>query len=217
MTRYDQFCAVARAAEIIGERWTLLIVRELLLGPKRYSDLKARLAPIAPGVLNGRLRALENHGVIERREVGPPTPARLFQLTEAGLALEPAMTELLKWGSRYLFPVREGERFEPEWFGMVLKTYARREPVPEVSLALELRTASQSALYRVSGGRQGTLVSTSSPSGGPVEATISAAPAPMLGLLSGRLEPGAASRQGMAVVEGNPEAAALLPQLFNMN
>src|SRR5687768_6421707 len=143
MTRYDQFCAVARASEILGERWTLLIVRELLLGPKRYSDLKSRLAPIAPGVLNGRLRTLENHGVIERREVAPPTPARLFQLTETGRALEPAMAELLKWGARFLFPLREGERFEPEWFGMVLKTYARREPTPEVSLSLDLRHAGQ--------------------------------------------------------------------------
>jgi DNA-binding HxlR family transcriptional regulator len=215
VTSYDQFCAVARAAEVIGERWTLLIVRELLLGPKRYSDLKARLAPIAPGVLNGRLRALENHGVIERRDVGPPTPARLFQLTEAGQALEPAMTELLKWGSRYLFPMREGERFEPEWFGMVLKTYARREPVPEVTLALELRCDGQSAVYRLSGGRQGTSVSTSND--GAAQATVSAEPAPMLGLISGRLGHDAAAQQGLAHFEGDLAAAALLPRLFAMS
>jgi hypothetical protein len=111
--------------------------------------------------------------------------------------------------------MRDGERFEPEWFGMVLKTYARREPVPEVSLALELRFDGKSAAYHVRGGRQGTLVSTSNE--GSPEATISAEPAPMLGLLSGRLGLEEAARQSLAVFEGDLAAAAALPRLFEMN
>ncbi|MBK9544559.1 MAG: helix-turn-helix transcriptional regulator [Dehalococcoidia bacterium] len=128
MTEYAQFCALARAAEILGERWTLLILRELYLGPKRFSDLSARLKPVAPGILNGRLRSLERHGVIARRNVGPPTPARLYELTESGRALEPALFELLRWGARYLFPQRPGERFETEWLVMVLRAYLRGGP-----------------------------------------------------------------------------------------
>lgn len=212
MTRYDQFCAVARAAEILGERWTLLIVRELLLGPKRYSDLKARLAPVAPGILNGRLRALENYGVIERRDIGPPTPAKLFQLTEAGLALEPAMAELLKWGSRFLFPVRESERFEPEWFGMVLKTYASKRPVPELCVSLEIHHDGHSGAYVVAGGPHGTSIS----SEGATQASIAAEPAAMLGVISGRMPLEAAVNQGLVAVRGDTAVAALVPQLFDM-
>lgn len=212
MTRYDQFCAVARAAEILGERWTLLIVRELLLGPKRYSDLKARLAPVAPGVLNGRLRALESHGVIERREVGPPTPAKLFQLTEVGLALEPAVTELLKWGARFLFPAREGERFEPEWFGMVLKTYARKKTAPDVCLSLEIHQGGQAGTYVICGGDLGTRIGDD----GAAQAAISAEPAAMLGLISGRVPLEFAANEGLVVVTGDMASAALVPQLFEM-
>ena len=136
MSEYPQFCAVARAAEVFGERWTLLILRELWLGPKRFSDLKERLDPIAPGVLNGRLRSLQAHGVIRKRDVLPPTPATLYELTESGEAVGPALIELLRWGARYLFPPRPGERFEPDWFRMVLAAYAAPPPAPEAELGL---------------------------------------------------------------------------------
>ena len=214
MTRYDQFCAVARAAEIVGERWTLLIVRELLLGPKRFSDLKLRLAPVAPGVLSDRLRSLEEQGLIARREVPPPTPAQLFELTELGRALQPAMRELLRWGARLLFPERPGERFEPEWMAMVLETYAAPAATPAIDVTLVLEAGQQRAEFLVSGGSAGTIISFPAPR--PGVARVTAGPRAALGLLSGRMSLEDALAVRAATVEGDLETASRLPELFEM-
>jgi DNA-binding HxlR family transcriptional regulator/putative sterol carrier protein len=211
VTRYEQFCAIARAAEVVGERWTLLIIRELLLGPKRYSDLKDRLSPVAPGVLNGRLRSLENRGLVQRVEVGPPTPARLFELTESGRALEPAMYELLRWGARYLFPQREGERFEADWLRMVLLAYAKSGPAPAVSIALRLTGDASETSLRVEGGSKGVEVAAD---GSPADATITADVGALMGLMSGRLTLDEALAAGRAKVDGSAAAAARVSDLF---
>ena len=97
--RYAQFCALARAAEIVGERWTLLIVRDLTLGPLRFSDLRRRLKGVSPSVLSERLTQLERRGLIERRVLGPPAASTVYELSEMGRALQPAMIELTKWGA----------------------------------------------------------------------------------------------------------------------
>ena len=183
MTEYGQFCALARAAEVVGERWTLLILRELYLGPKRFSDLSARLHPIAPGVLNGRLRTLQRHGVIARKGVPPPTPARLWELTEAGRALEPALFELLRWGARYLFPQRPGERFEGEWLAMVLRAYLRPGPSPSYVLALRIEGLERPVAWVV-GGPGGTVVALTSTE---PDAVIETSVTGILGLMSSRL------------------------------
>lgn len=96
--RYGQFCPLAKALDVLGERWTLLIVRELLAGPKRYTDLRAGLAGMATDLLAARLRELLDAGVIDRREVPPPTPATVYELTERGRALQPVIRELSHWG-----------------------------------------------------------------------------------------------------------------------
>jgi DNA-binding HxlR family transcriptional regulator len=96
--RYGQFCPLAKALDVLGERWTLLIVRELLSGPKRYTDLREGLPGLATDLLATRLRELQQAGVIDRREVPPPTPATLYELTERGRALKPAILELARWG-----------------------------------------------------------------------------------------------------------------------
>lgn len=212
MTQYEQFCALARAAEVVGERWTLLILRELHLGPSRFSDLKARLEPIAPGVLNGRLRTLQQRGIIARRDIPPPTPARVYELTEAGRALQPALFELLRWGARYLFPMREGERFEPEWLRMVLEAYASPAPSAAVALAISVANpdGSTQGVAVVRGGPGGTAISPF----GPAHATITGTPQALLGLMSGRLPAGAAVAQSLATVDGSLEAAEMLPALF---
>jgi DNA-binding HxlR family transcriptional regulator len=219
VTEYAQFCAVARAAEIVGERWTLLILRELHLGPRRFSDLKSRLDPIAPGVLQGRLRALESRGIIAREDVPPPTPARLYSLTQDGRDLQPVLFELLRWGARYLFPQRPGERFEPEWLRMVLSAYASTSPsVPmaiDLSALSEPRTeadATPAAVVR--GGPEGTAIEP--PSTHPTDAQISATPRALLGLMSGRMALEAAEAAGEARVAGDREAAGRLSELFAM-
>ena len=96
--RYGQFCPLAKALDVLGERWTLLIVRELLGGPKRYTDLRQGLPGLATDLLAARLRELNEVGVINRREVPPPTPATVYELTERGHALRPAILELARWG-----------------------------------------------------------------------------------------------------------------------
>ena len=96
--RYGQFCPLAKALDVLGERWTLLIVRELLSGPKRYTDLRQGLPGLATDLLATRLRELQETGVVDRREVPPPTPATVYELTERGHALKPAILELARWG-----------------------------------------------------------------------------------------------------------------------
>jgi DNA-binding HxlR family transcriptional regulator/putative sterol carrier protein len=97
---YGDPCGVARSLDIVGERWALLIVRELLLGPKRFSDLLGGLAGASPNVVSQRLRELMDHGVVRRRDLGPPTRIHLYELTEWGHELEPALLHLGRWGSR---------------------------------------------------------------------------------------------------------------------
>jgi len=96
--QYGQFCPLAKALDVLGERWTLLIVRELLSGPKRYTDLREELPGLATDLLATRLRELHTAGVVDRREVPPPTPATVYELTERGQALGPAILELARWG-----------------------------------------------------------------------------------------------------------------------
>jgi DNA-binding HxlR family transcriptional regulator len=95
---YDDPCAAARALDLVGERWALVIVRELLFGPKRYSDLQAGLPHASPTVLSQRLRDLEQGGVIQRRKLGVPARAWVYELTEWGRDLEPILIHLGRWG-----------------------------------------------------------------------------------------------------------------------
>ncbi|WP_205445305.1 winged helix-turn-helix transcriptional regulator [Tsuneonella flava] len=95
---YADGCGAAFALEVLGERWAMLIVRELLLGPRRFSQLRTALPKISARVLTERLEGLERHGVIERQEVTEPVPARFYALTEWGMAAEPAILALCRWG-----------------------------------------------------------------------------------------------------------------------
>lgn len=97
---YDDPCGVARALDAVGERWALLVVRELLLGPKRFTDLATGLPGVSQNVLSQRLRELEESGVVHRHRLGPPAGARVYELTDRGVALEPVVLALGRWGSR---------------------------------------------------------------------------------------------------------------------
>jgi len=100
MRTYDDGCAAAHALDLVGERWALLVVRELLLGPKRFADLRAGLPNASPDVLSRRLRGLEGAGIVRRRKLPPPAASRVYELTEWGLELEPAIISLGRWGAR---------------------------------------------------------------------------------------------------------------------
>jgi DNA-binding HxlR family transcriptional regulator len=102
--RYDQYCPMAHALDLVGDRWALLIVRELMHGPKRYTDLVDHLAGIGTNILAARLRDLEGNGVVSRRTLPPPAASKVYDLTDYGRELRPAMRELALWGARSLGP-----------------------------------------------------------------------------------------------------------------
>src|SRR5690349_6179762 len=97
---YGESCAAAHALDLVGERWALLVVRELLLGPKRFTDLRTGIAHASPNVLAQRLRDLEEVGVVQRRKLPPPAATWVYELTEWGHELEPVITALGRWGAR---------------------------------------------------------------------------------------------------------------------
>jgi DNA-binding HxlR family transcriptional regulator len=97
---YDDGCAAAHALDLVGERWALLVVRELLLGPKRFTDLRAGLPHASPNVLAERLRGLEAAGIVRRRRLPPPAASRIYELTDWGEELEPVIIRLGRWGAR---------------------------------------------------------------------------------------------------------------------
>jgi DNA-binding HxlR family transcriptional regulator len=99
--RYKQLCGLAVGLDVIGERWTLLIIRDLLLGPKRYSDLMAGLPGIGTNLLATRLKTLEGHGLIAQRRLPPPAASTVYELTESGEALEETVLALARWGMRF--------------------------------------------------------------------------------------------------------------------
>jgi DNA-binding HxlR family transcriptional regulator len=113
MKRYEQYCPMAHALDLVGERWALLVVRELMRGPQRYTDLAERLPGIGTNILASRLRDLEAGGVVTKRTLPPPAASRVYELTEYGRGLRPAIRELALWGARSLGPpTDEDELFE---------------------------------------------------------------------------------------------------------
>lgn len=112
---YDQYCAVARALDAVGERWSLLIVRELLAGPRRYTDLHADLPGVSTDILATRLKQLEGEGVVERRKLERPANAVVYQLTERGLTLRPVVDALGGWGLEALGEPRPTDAVREHW------------------------------------------------------------------------------------------------------
>jgi DNA-binding HxlR family transcriptional regulator len=120
--RYEAYCPVAHALGLVGERWALLVVLELMSGPKRYTDLVDRLPGIGTNILAGRLRDLEAGGVVTRRALPPPAASRVYELTEYGRALRPAIRELALWGARSLGPPTDRDELFPGWLANALDT-----------------------------------------------------------------------------------------------
>ncbi len=119
---YDQYCTVARALDVVGERWTLLLVRELLTGPKRFKDLLGGLPGIGTNLLTGRLKALEEAGIVRRTTLPPPAGSKVYELTELGRSLEPVVVELSRWGSRLLGTPRGEDDLRPAWAAVALRS-----------------------------------------------------------------------------------------------
>jgi DNA-binding HxlR family transcriptional regulator len=125
---YHQYCPVAHALDLVGERWSLLVVRELLHGPLRYSDLHERLPGCGTNILAARLKRLERCGVIRKHRLPPPAASTVYELTPYGARLRRVVHEIARWGVRSLGPPPPGVQLEPGWLVHALE--AITEPVP---------------------------------------------------------------------------------------
>jgi DNA-binding HxlR family transcriptional regulator len=123
---YGDGCAIARALDLVGERWALLLVRELLLGPKRYTDLRRGLPNASPNVISERLRELERAGIVRRRTLPPPAGSRIYELTDWGLELEETVMSLGRWAARSPRPLADAPVASAD--SIVLALRARFEP-----------------------------------------------------------------------------------------
>src|SRR3954463_12395877 len=148
---YGDMCGIARALDVVGDRWALLVIRELLLGPKRFTDLRAGLPNLGPDILSQRLRDLEEAGVLMRATLPPPAASQVYGLTERGAELEPVILGLGRWGSREEFP--PGSELGPDAAVLALKTMFNPDRAGDLEKTFELRLGQNVYRLRVAGGR----------------------------------------------------------------
>jgi DNA-binding HxlR family transcriptional regulator/putative sterol carrier protein len=149
---YQQYCPLARALDVVGDRWTMLILRELFFAPKRFTDLEQRLDGIAPNLLSRRLKELEARGLVRRRRLGPPAAATVYESTEEARGLRSAMLELSRWGIQFLGPYDGEERFSVEWLVPMLEEMADREAARGVWDLYQFRIGEDSFWVEVADG-----------------------------------------------------------------
>ncbi|MPY64576.1 winged helix-turn-helix transcriptional regulator [Streptomyces spongiae] len=131
---YDQYCSAARALDVVGDRWTLLIVRELLAGPRRYTDLHADLPGVSTDVLASRLKDMERDGLTTRRRLPPPGAAYVYELTGRGRELLPVLQALGEWGAPLLGERRATDAVRAHWFALPLSRALEGSGLVEVRL-----------------------------------------------------------------------------------
>jgi DNA-binding HxlR family transcriptional regulator len=201
MRSYDEYCAVARSLDVVGDRWTLLIVRELTLkGPSRYTDLRAGLPGIATNLLAERLRELERAGVIAREEAPPPIATTLFSLTPRGERLRPLLEELGRWGMPLMLEQRPADAVRSHWLAWALELLLADHQPDEPAITIELRTGDQPITLETSDGRVQIAVERSDAP----DAVVTGEANPVLGLVFGLLDLDAAAAAGVTY-EGSAE------------
>ncbi|MEN3285075.1 MAG: hypothetical protein V7607_6215 [Solirubrobacteraceae bacterium] len=149
---YGDRCGIARALDLVGERWALLVVRELLLGPKRFTGLRAGLPHVSPDVLAQRLRELEAAGIVRRGKLPPPAGSQIYELTERGRELEPVVLELGRFGSVAPFPPGEAQ-IGVDALAIALKSLFAPEAADGLDATYELRLGEDRFRVRVADGR----------------------------------------------------------------
>ncbi|HKG35149.1 MAG TPA: winged helix-turn-helix transcriptional regulator [Solirubrobacterales bacterium] len=209
--RYDDACRFAHALDLVGERWALLVVRELLLGPKRFTDLRAGLPNASPNVLSQRLRELESAGVIRRRMLAPPAASRVYELTGWGRELEPVVTHLGRWGARAPVPP-DSTCIGGDSIVLALRSLFDPEAAAGVKATCELRLGDD--VYRV-GVADGKLDLARGPAAEP-EAVLRTDPDTFAAVLTGALKLTDAARSGAVEIDGPRRAVARLLELFPM-
>lgn len=204
MTRtFDQYCAVARALELVGERWGLLVVRELLAGPKRYKDLLDGLPGIATNLLTARLRGLEKSGLVRRGTLPPPAGSAVYELTDVGRGLAPVLRELARWGFQFLGTPRRADAMRIEWYTLAMHAFFRAEEAAGIHDTYEFRIKDngfQEVFHmRVDDGKlrvkQGAAESP--------DVSITSDARTIIEMGSGQLNPAEAVRRGRVSIEGD--------------
>jgi DNA-binding HxlR family transcriptional regulator len=202
MRTYDQYCPAARALDVVGDRWTLLIVRELLNREAcRYTDLKDGLPGIASNLLVERLRELEERGILTREAAPPPVATTLFRLTPRGRALKPVLTALGEWGMPLLAETAEHAPFRSHWLVVPLE-YGLRDRTPErPPVTIEVRTGDQPVVIETVDGVVRVHLGTSSHP----DAVLRGPPPLIMNVLMRGLDLATARERGLDFV-GDPEA-----------
>jgi DNA-binding HxlR family transcriptional regulator len=195
---YGQRCPLARALNVIGERWSLLVVRELMLGPRRFTDLLDGLPGIPTNMLTTRLKDLQAAGILTKRTLPPPTAVTVYELTEAGRALGPALAELRDWGSRYGSPTSRTDAMRPAW--ALVSASSRPTAIPPGRIC-ELRVDAEA--FQLTDSGAGLHVR-----GGAAQApdsVVTIAAETLYRLMAGRTTAAAARRQTR--IDGDPTVA----------
>ena len=149
---YDQFCGLARALDVVGERWTMLVVRELMLGPKRFTDLMGGLPGVGRGLLAERLRHLTDHGVVRQRILEPPAASKVYELTERGERLGDALLPLQQWGREFLGEPDSMRHARVEWLMIHFRRGLHAEHARGVHESYEMRFPGEVWQLRVDDG-----------------------------------------------------------------
>ncbi|HEY0383553.1 MAG TPA: helix-turn-helix domain-containing protein [Candidatus Elarobacter sp.] len=208
---YGQYCGFARALEVVGERWALLVVRDLLVGPKRFTDLLHGLPGIPSNVLTARLKELENAGIARRRVLPRPARAVVYELTEYGLELEAVVLELGRWGAKSLGDPRCDEAITLNSLVTALRTTFHPDAARGFRAGYELRVGEIVLHARVDDGR--VEVAAGALAG--ADLTIDAGPG-IRALMAGELSPADAIANGTVHVTGNAELLTRFAAIFRI-
>jgi DNA-binding HxlR family transcriptional regulator len=208
---YGQWCSVAKALDVVGERWSLLLVRELFDGPKRYSDLLDGSPGISTDVLAARLRDLEAAGVIARRTLPAPAASKVYELTERGKQLGPVMTELARWGMQLLGERDDDESFRPQWLATGLRGMLRPSRAKEVTLDVDFDLGSGAPVrIHVEDGRLRAEPDAS----GPPDVVVRSDLPTLAALADGSVPVDDALADGRLVLDGDADAVRTYRRLF---
>jgi DNA-binding HxlR family transcriptional regulator/putative sterol carrier protein len=208
---YGQFCGFARAVEVVGERWAFLIIRDLLVGPKRFTDLQRGLPGIPTNILTARLKELEEAGVVRRRLLPRPERGIAYELTPYGLELEDAVFALGRWGAKSLDAPRAGETVTPDSLVMALRTTFKPEAARKSRLKYELRFGDIVLHARI---HDGTVDAAQGPIDNP-DLVIETGPA-LKSLMTGEITPAQALASGGVRVTGDPKLLDRFAQMFQI-
>jgi DNA-binding HxlR family transcriptional regulator len=208
---YRQYCGVARALDLVGERWALLVVRELLLGPRRFTDLRAGLPGVSTNILAHRLKRLERAGIIARTALPAPAASTVYELTEYGRELEPILLALGRWGASSLGPRDETEVLRSHWLALALMGFFRPEAADGVSAEYEVRL--RDGVFNLTV-RDGLVEAAPGPAHAP-ELVLEADDDALIALLAGATDAGPALASGaVRLVEGDEAGLERFMRLF---